>query len=185
MATPEKRSSLIDHADLKKKLTERMGSYLQNPNQPRLVKGEVKVRLTGNFLKEVSVREFTFISDTTEDLGGTNRAPRPLEYLLAGVALAEMATIVANAIEMDIRLDRLEVGAMGHRDLRGIYEIGGARPQFQEVAFDVDIDSNADEERIKTLISRSEGRCPGYNTLKNPVKVSTSISLNGKRVETT
>ena len=182
MANPEERSSLIDYADLKKRLTERMGSYLQNPNQPRLVKGEVKVTLKGNFLKEVSVREFTVISDTTEDLGGTNRGPRPLEYLLAGVALAEMATIVANAVEMDIRLDRLEIRAIGHRDVRGLYEIGGARPQFQEVAFDVDIDSNADEESIKTLISRSEGRCPGYNTLKNPVKVRNNISLNGKRL---
>ncbi|MCH8022891.1 MAG: OsmC family protein [Thaumarchaeota archaeon] len=107
---------------------------------------------------------------------------RSMEYLLAGAALAEMATIVANAVEMDIRLDKIEVGAIGHRDLRGIYEIGRARPQFQEFTYDVDIDSNADEESIKTLISKSEGRCPGYNTLVNPVKVSTNISLNGKRV---
>ena len=173
---------MIDYADLKKRLTERIGTYRRNPDQPRLVKGEVKVRLKGNFLKEVSLREFKVISDDTEDIGGTNKAPRPMEYLLTGAALAEMATIIANAVEMDIKLQKIEVGAIGYRDLRGIYQIGGASPQFQEVTYDVDIDSDADEDRVKALIAKSESRCPGYNTLVKPVKVSTSISLNGKKI---
>ncbi|MEE9134278.1 MAG: OsmC family protein [Nitrososphaerales archaeon] len=173
---------IIDYEGLKKRRQERMKSFIENPDKPRIGERDLTVTLKENFLKEVSVREFSFISDEPEDIGGTNKGPRPMEYFLAGAALCEMSLIVGNAIDTDIKLNNIEIRARGRRDIRGMHAIGGVQPGFQDVIYDVKIDSEADEESIKTLVARAESRCPGYNSLVRPVKVTTNIILKGKQI---
>ena len=183
MQDPHESCCVIDYERLKSKRAESNKPYLENPEKPVISEREVLVRHKENYVKEVAVRGFTFISDEPEEIGGTNRGPRPMEYFLGGAALCEMAMIVGCAIDMDIKLDHIEVLAKAQRDNRRLYGVETApAPGFRQVTYEVKIDCDAEEQKVRELISRAEHRCPGYNSLVNPIKVRTDIILKGKPI---
>ena len=172
----------IDYDEEKKKRTGRYDLFNQDPHTPRPSEQEVTVKLKNRFVREISVRQFNFISDEPKDVGGTDTAPRPMEYFLTGAALAEITSILAHSIDLGVKLNDIKIRAKAHRDLRGRHQVGGIRAGWDHVTYDVEIDSAADERTIQDLISSSQDICPGYDSMIHPIKIQTNIVLNGKKI---
>lgn len=94
-----------------------------------------------------------------------------MKYFLTGAALAEMSSIIAHSIDLGVRLNDIEVRAKAHRDLRGMHKVGGIRAGWDQVTYDVKIDSAADATTIQDLVSRSQDICPGYDSMTRPMKI--------------
>ena len=125
---------------------------------------------------EARKRHFTFLVDEPGERGGTDRAPNPLAYFLAGAASCLMNQYATDAVYRGIKFDSFEITARGHFDRR----MGGA---FSDMVYDLRISSAAPKEQILSLAKEAEEMCYAHNTLKKAgVKMVSNIFLNGEPV---
>jgi len=137
----------------------------------------VDLRHLDHLTMEARKRHFTFLVDEPAERGGTDRAPNPLAYFLAGAASCLMNQYITDAIYRNIRLDAFEMTARGHFDRR----MGGA---FNDMAYDLKISSAAPKEEILSLSKEAEEMCYAHNTLKKAgVKMVTNVFLNGEQIK--
>jgi len=136
----------------------------------------VDLRLLDHLTMEARKRHFTFLVDEPAERGGTDRAPNPLAYFLAGAASCLMNQYATDAVYRGIKLDRFEATVRGHFDRR----LGGA---FSDMVYDLKISSSASREKILSLSKEAEEMCYAHNTLKKAgVRMVTNIFLNGEKV---
>ena len=127
----------------------------------------------------VRKRDFEFVVDEPVERGGTDTAPNPLAYFLAGAAACLANHYVSVAIADGMALRRLGITAVGHFDR---VLIGGA---FRDVRYDIRIESDESVERIRDLAERADVMCFASNTLANAGVVLTSrLIVNGNPVTT-
>ncbi|MBA3340062.1 MAG: OsmC family protein [Geodermatophilaceae bacterium] len=123
--------------------------------------------------------DFEFVVDEPTERGGTNTAPNPLAYFLAGAASCLANHYVCVALSEDISLRALGVVAVGHFDR---VLIGGA---FQDIRYDIRIETDEPAVRIQELAERADVMCFASNTLANAgVILTTRIFVNGVAVAT-
>ena len=120
----------------------------------------------------------TFSADERELLGGTNQAPAPLEYFVAGLNFCFQSTLVFNASSRGLRYDSIETTAKAYFNRRGIYVEGD--PSFTRISFQVDIKSPETEDSIRRLIETTEKSCCVHTTLSKAVPIETKVLLNGQ-----
>jgi len=134
----------------------------------------IDLRRVSHLRFEARKRNFKFLIDEPAERGGTDRAPNPLAYFVAGAASCLLNQYATLAIARDIELDEMQLTARGHFDRR----IGGV---FQEVIYDLKLQSTARPESILALSEEAERMCYAHNTLKKAgVKMATNLYLNGK-----
>lgn len=126
---------------------------------------------------EVSTRGFRLIVDEPEALGGTNQAPNPVEYVLAGYAgcLNVVAHLVARELQID--LPDLQIHIEG--ELNPGRLLGSSfdqRAGYQSLHVVLKTSSPLDEHVKQKLISEIENRCPVYDNLANPTPVKFSLN---------
>jgi organic hydroperoxide reductase OsmC/OhrA len=61
--------------------------------------------------------------------------------------------------------------------------LAGSGAAFESVTFAVVVQSPALREQVKRLIQHAERGCHAEQTLRNPIPVTTSVTLNGKKLE--
>jgi organic hydroperoxide reductase OsmC/OhrA len=61
----------------------------------------------------------------------------------------------------------------------------GPGAAFESVVFAVDIQSSAAPEQVKKLIHHAERGCHAEQTLRNPIQVTTTATLNKKKLDLT
>lgn len=79
----------------------------------------------------------------------------------------------------NIRLDKLEFAIRGYFDRRGGRLPGVPNRGFDEVRYEIQIESPETPERIRGLIAEAEQHCYVLATLKRAVKISARALLNG------
>jgi uncharacterized OsmC-like protein len=137
----------------------------------------VDLRRVDRLKFEARKRDFTFFVDEPPERGGTDQAPNPLAYFMAGAASCLMNQYVTAAIAKGISLDEFEMTARGHFDRR----MGGA---FEEMIYDVRISSKAPKSEIRKLSNEAEEMCYAHNTLKKAgLKMRTNLHLNGELLD--
>ena len=124
----------------------------------------------------VEARDFEFIVDEPEALGGTNSGPNPVEYLIG--AWAGCLTVVVHTVseERGIDLDSVEIEIQGDLDPRkflGIVE--DVRAGYQELEVNIEVESDADEETLAALGAEVEERCPVGDNIGNPTPTNVTI----------
>jgi len=138
----------------------------------------VDLRMVGHLKFEARKRGFKFLVDEPAERGGTDKAPNPLAYFIAGAASCLLNQYATLAIARDLQLDDVRLTARGHFDRR----IGGA---FEEIIYDIWLESNANPESIVALSEEAKRMCYAHNTLKRGgVKMVTNLYLNGRQLET-
>lgn len=136
----------------------------------------VDLRRIEHLKVEVRKRGFTFMVDEPLERGGTDQAPNPLAYFLAGSASCLMNQVLTDAIFRDVQLENIELTARGHFDRR----LGGA---FSEIIYDIRLSSQSSKEKIISLAREAEAMCYAHNTLKKAgVKMTTNLFLNGNPI---
>jgi uncharacterized OsmC-like protein len=136
----------------------------------------IDVELVEQLWFHASFGGFDFTIDEPPERGGTNKGLPPLSYFLAGAVSCLMTQYAKLAIAKDVPLKSMRAVARGHFDRR----VGGA---FNEMIYEIAIESPADEGSIRTIAREAELMCYAHNTLKKSVRMQTNLTLNGKRLE--
>jgi uncharacterized OsmC-like protein len=105
--------------------------------------------------------------------GGDGSTACSGDMLLEALAACAGVTLSAVATAMGIEIREGTIHAEGDLDFRGTLGSSKETPVgFQRVRLRFDIDSDASEEQLATLIRLTERYCVVYQTLKNPPEVT-------------
>jgi uncharacterized OsmC-like protein len=121
--------------------------------------------ITGNSVNSTlyqgQSRQFNFLVDEPEALGGQDLAANPVEYLLAGYAGCLNVVINLVAKELGIKLDAIHITIDGDIDASTLLGANDkARAGFQSLHVVLDLTTDAPQEQIDSLLSQVKNRCP-------------------------
>ncbi len=122
----------------------------------------------------VKARNFEIIVDEPEDLGGSNTAPNPVEYVLAAFAgcLNVMGHLIAG--EMGFELRSLKIDIAGNLNPAKLFgQSQEERAGYKSIVVKMTPDCDADDTTLEKWLHSVEQRCPVSDNIQNitPVKV--------------
>lgn len=123
----------------------------------------------------VEVRDFELTVDESEEMGGQNEGPTPLEYLLAGQAGCLNVTGQQVASDMDIGIADLEIAIKGEFNQAAFAGNDDDRTGLQDVEVSMTVDADADETTVEEWAERVESRCPVSDNIKNETSVELTL----------
>ena len=147
-------------------------------NRPDKCRVEVSAdsRLVEAFRSHVETRGFEVVIDQPENMGSTNRGPRPSEMVLAALAACHEVTYRLYADAMDIDLKSVAVSVTGVSDARGFFDAGEGVPAgFSEIYGTIRIESDASDEDIERLRETVNRHCPVLDDMVKPIKVALEV----------
>ena len=124
---------------------------------------------------ESRIRTFTVRLDEPRELGGTDSGPNPVEAVLAALGSCQAIVYRAYANALGLRIDRVEVDARGHLDVRGFLNLAPVAPGFERVTFTTRVVSPEPAEKIAKLARLVEEHCPVLDILRTPLEVSGKV----------
>lgn len=105
--------------------------------------------------------------------GGTGLQACSGDMLLEALVACAGVTLRAVAVALDITLRDGTVSAEGDLDFRGTLGVDKTAPVgFRDIRLRFALDTDADEERLASLLKLTERYCVVYQTLRNPVPVA-------------
>jgi len=120
-------------------------------------------------------RSATLAVDRPQELGGTDVGPAPGELILAALGSCVAQTFIEAAAMTGVRVDRLEIAAVGHLDLRGNAGVEEVRAGLTRIHLDVEVACDADEEVVDGLLADAVRRSPIADSLTAGVQVGASV----------
>ncbi len=121
----------------------------------------------------IQVRGFTLTVDEPAELGGTDVAPNPVEYILAGYAgcINVVAHIVAK--ELDIALNDLKVDIEGYLNPNRLFGVSSAeRAGYTSIKVNLKTTTQLDKTTKEQWLSQIEDRCPVNDNLTNKTPIN-------------
>lgn len=125
---------------------------------------------------EVSVRNFKVLIDEPAMLGGTDKAPNPVEYILCGLTgcLHILAFNVANELKMT--LSDLKIKVTGKLDPSKMFGMPTEeRAGYQRIAIELYPGTNADQATLSQWKSMIVERSPVLDNLLNETPVDVKL----------
>ncbi|MCE7863798.1 MAG: OsmC family peroxiredoxin [Bacteroidetes bacterium CHB5] len=122
---------------------------------------------------EIETRGFKFIVDEPAELGGTNLAPNPVEYILAGYAGCINVVAHITAKELNIDLKDLQIDIEG--DLNPARLFGTSfteRAGYQQLTVSLKTKTKLDEVLKTRWLQEIENRCPVNDNLRNATPIN-------------
>src|SRR6476661_8516240 len=111
-------------------------------------------------------------------LGGDGKSACAGDMLLEALVGCAGVTLNAVATALGIRLRDATVRAEGDLDFRGTLGVSKEVPVgFQQIRLQFDLDTNASEEQLATLVRLTERYCVVYQTLSRPAKIDVEYRL--------
>lgn len=121
----------------------------------------------GGVETEVSVRDFAPLTmDEPPALGGEDRGPNPMEYVLAGLIGCESVMLAVIAQEQGLEYTSADFEVKGLLDVRGLQGVEGVRPYFSSVKGSVTVTTQASQEALDQVAEAIEARCPVITMLR-------------------
>ena len=121
---------------------------------------------------------FTVDADHPQVLVGDDRAPLPVELILAGLASCLTGGIGNIASARGIELHSVESTIEGEIDLQGILGLSDeVRNGYQEMRVDFRIEGDASREQLDAIVEQAVARSAVYDILTNQVPVQ--VTVNG------
>ena len=134
---------------------------------------------TGDFAvgKEAGNREHNHSLDTDEphEILGGDQGISPAETLISSLAACLTVGYAANAAALGIDLDELSFEITGDGSLEGFMNIGNTRPGLSNLSIKAFIKSGASKEKLDELHSFVNEHSPIWDTICNPVSISSQI----------
>lgn len=107
--------------------------------------------------------------------GGDGRSACSAETLLQSLVGCAGVTLNAVATALNVPLRGATIQAEGDLDFRGTLGVSKNAPVgFKEIRLNFDLDTDATEEQVATLIRLAERYCVVYQTLTHPAKIEVS-----------
>ncbi|MBI9065789.1 MAG: OsmC family protein [Salinivirgaceae bacterium] len=124
----------------------------------------------------VKARGFEIVIDEPTDLGGTNTAANPVEYILAAYAgcLNVMAHVCAKELGIEMRGIKIDlVGNLNPARLFG--QSFDERAGYKEIKVTLKPDADMDEPTSEKWLKAILDRCPVGDNLKNATEIVASL----------
>jgi uncharacterized OsmC-like protein len=113
--------------------------------------------------------------------GGNGLSVCSGDMLLESLVACAGVTLRAVATALEIPLRDATIRAEGDLDFRGTLAVSKEVPVgFQNIRLRFDLDTDATEEQIATLLKLTERYCVVYQTLAHPPKIEISNSVRGR-----
>jgi uncharacterized OsmC-like protein len=119
---------------------------------------------------------FVLEGDHPEVFASEDRAPTPVETVLAALAGCLTAGVAAVAQHRGIQLRSVKATVEGQHNILGI--LGGdpeVRNGFNDVKVHFDVDADATPEEIAALVAQSQKRSAVFDALTNPTPVKVTV----------
>lgn len=142
-----------------------------------LLKFSIESKSVSPARTEIETRGFKLIVDEPEELGGTNQAPNPVEYILAGYAGCINVVAHITAKEFNIDLKDLKISIDG--DLNPARLFGQSyqdRAGYQTINVQLHTNSTIDQQVKSKWLKEIENRCPVNDNLRNTTPVNFSFN---------
>lgn len=131
-----------------------------------------------NWRSEVKVRDHIVTMDLPASFAGTDRGPKPTEFVLVALASCHEVTYRLVAESLGIPLDGVSVTVTGVSDARGFVGLDQHfRAGFLEVRGMVTLDTPANDTDVERLRQMVERHCPVLDDLRSPVPVSMEVAI--------
>lgn len=126
---------------------------------------------------EQSHREaFVLDTDHPEIFASEDHGPAPVETLLAALAGCLGAGIATVAANRGIELRSVKASVAGDMDLAGIMGIDPVvRNGFSGINVRYEIDADATNEEIESIVAQSQKRSAVYDAITNPTSVTVEV----------
>lgn len=139
------------------------------------VKFRIKAERATDAKTVVKIRNFEVIIDEPKDLGGSDLAPNPVEYVLAAFAgcLNIVGCLVAK--EMGFEIKDLKIDISGDLDPGKLMGQSNAnRAGYKNIEVKMTPTCDADEATLNEWLQKIEDRCPVSDNIINttPVKIA-------------
>jgi uncharacterized OsmC-like protein len=113
--------------------------------------------------------------------GGDGRSACSGDMLLEALVGCAGVTLNAVATTLGIRLRDATVRAEGDLDFRGTLGVSKEVPVgFKQIRLQFDLDTDASEEQLATLLRLTERYCVVYQTLSRPAKIDVEYRLRSR-----
>jgi uncharacterized OsmC-like protein len=132
--------------------------------------------------EDISCRVSTYAGTTISGLhpaaGGDGSKACSADMMMEALAACAGVTLKAVATAMRIDLKKAKVIASGTWDVRGTLAVDRDAPVgMTDIKLRFEIDSAADEKKIKKMIALTERYCVIYQTLAQPPKLTSELNL--------
>lgn len=125
----------------------------------------------------IQTRGFNLTVDEPKALGGTDQAPNPVEYILAGYAgcINVVAHIIAE--ELDFFLENLQINIDGFLNPDRLFGKSlEERAGYKQIDVRLETTTEIDPELKKRWLHEISHRCPVNDNLTNQTPISFSIN---------
>jgi len=131
--------------------------------------------LEGMKVKVSDNRGHEIIIDEPESMGGTDEGMTPVEITLASLAGCLSITSAFLANKMNVEINNLSIDVEGEIDEKAMSsaEIDSG---FKEIRYDLKIDSDSSEDKVKKLYQSIEKYCPVSDTLEREIEVKGNLT---------
>lgn len=111
-----------------------------------------------------------FIIDEPASLGGTDKGPNPVEYILGALGGCINVLVISFAGKFDVEVRDVKVTIDGDLDPDGFLgKNPDVRPGYEEIRYSVDIDSPSPDENVNALLAHVDKVCPVKDTLQGTI----------------
>jgi uncharacterized OsmC-like protein len=112
-------------------------------------------------------RGFAWMVDEPRQLGGSNHAPNPQEFLLGALAGCLMVAFVVAASTRGVQLESLRIDVEAELDLAGFLAVReGAAVELQGIRYRLVVAADADDQLLEEMRALAEARSPNAQTLR-------------------
>ncbi len=106
------------------------------------------------------------IIDEPPSLGGTDKGPNPVEYILAALGGCINVLVTSFADNFDVEVEDVKVHLEGDLDPDGFLgKNPNVRPGYEEIRYEVILDSPSPQKNIDALLAHVDKVCPVKDTL--------------------
>ncbi len=119
--------------------------------------------------------ETTFEADFPPFLGGEGRAPSPLAYCFYGAMCCYGATFATQAAMEGVELRALRIRLRLSVDFSTALGLD-RRPPLSAFRFEVEVDTDATDDRVQEVKRLADERCPAIWAMENKIDWETSVA---------
>lgn len=118
--------------------------------------------------------ETTFEADFPPPMGGNGLAPNPLAYCFWGGLACYAMTFAQEAARHGVELRGLRAHARATVDQSRALGIS-ERPPVERIDWQLEVDADADPERLEELKRLADEHCPGVYCVRSPIELHTTL----------
>ena len=146
--------------------------YQEHP-ETALITLQAKGRIGGNITCKIETEKARVEAGLHPATGGDGLSACSADMLLEALVGCAGVTLAAVATALGVELRDATIQAEGDLDFRGTLGVSKEVPVgFEQIRLNFDLDTDASEEQIATLLRLTERYCVVYQTLSHPAKIS-------------